>query len=287
MTSIGNTLRRERLNQGRSLGEIAEQTKINSRYLEAIEADRLEGLPGTFFYKSFVRQYAVALGLPPDHYAGLVDEMVGPPPEIEFTPENFPIKPLDPIVRDTNRRSFSDARIGWSVAALIAVALGCSGLYAWWHKEQLERNQHPKVAATEPAKPVQPPPSTKQEPKGASVTPAVPERASTAAPTGVSPSPSELPLAPDGGWQLNVSATEKTWLSVVSDGKRLFSGVLEPSETKTLQGKESARLLVGNAGGIEVHWNGRPIGPLGSRGQVCTVVFTRNNYQILPAGHEM
>ncbi|MGH9664507.1 MAG: DUF4115 domain-containing protein, partial [Bryobacteraceae bacterium] len=105
--------------------------------------------------------------------------------------------------------------------------------------------------------------------------------------SGARPLSAESLTAPDEGWQINLSATEKTWLSVVSDGKRLFSGVLEPSESKTLQGKQSARLLIGNAGGIEVQWNGRSIGPLGSRGQVCTVVFTRDNYHILPPGHEM
>lgn len=288
MTSIGNTLRRERLNQGRSLGEIAEQTKISSRYLEAIEADKLDSLPGAFFYKSFVRQYAVALGLSPHEYAGIVDELLGPPPEIEFTPENFPIKALDPIVRDTNRRFFSDARIGWSMAALVAVALGCSGLYAWWHKAELAKEQRPMSAATGPPRQMPAPAAAAPEAapqKSTGASQAAQQTASVQ--SGARPLSSESLTAPDEGWQINVSATEKTWLSVVSDGKRLFSGVLEPSESKTLQGKQSARLLIGNAGGIEVQWNGRSIGPLGSRGQVCTVVFTRDNYHILPAGHEM
>jgi hypothetical protein len=80
---------------------------------------------------------------------------------------------------------------------------------------------------------------------------------------------------------LSVSATEPTWLSVVSDGKQVFSGVLQPSESKTLEGREAARIKVGNAGGLEVRWNGKPIGPLGPRGQVRVVNFTKDNYEIL------
>lgn len=291
MTSVGNSLRRERLNQGRSLGEIAEQTKIGSRYLEAIEADKLDCLPGTFFYKSFVRQYAGALGLPPEKYAGLVDELLGPPAEIEFTQENFPIKPLDPIVQDANRRSFSEKPVGWSMALLVVVALGCSGFYAWWHKAQIEREQRPIASMNSPRAMEAPTAAAAAGPETAppiSAPPAIPkvEHAATPAVPATSESTASA-QTPEDGWQLDVSATEKTWLSIVSDGKHLFSGVLEPSESKKLQGKESARLLVGNAGGIEVHWNGKSIGRLGGRGQVCTVVFTRDNYQILPAGHAM
>jgi hypothetical protein len=80
---------------------------------------------------------------------------------------------------------------------------------------------------------------------------------------------------------LNVSATERTWLSITSDGRTVFSGVLEPSQTKTLEGKEMTRIRVGNAGGVEVQWNGKPIGPLGPRGQVRVASFTKDNYEIL------
>ena len=82
---------------------------------------------------------------------------------------------------------------------------------------------------------------------------------------------------------LNLSATEKTWLSISSEGKRLFSGFLEPSQTKTLTGLDVARMTVGNAGGIEVRLNGKPIGPIGKSGQVRTVLFTPDNFEVLPA----
>jgi hypothetical protein len=80
---------------------------------------------------------------------------------------------------------------------------------------------------------------------------------------------------------LSLSATEKTWLSISSDGKQIFSGILQPSQTKTLTGLDVAKMKVGNAGGLEVLWNGKPIGPIGPRGQVRTILFTPENFQIL------
>ena len=79
---------------------------------------------------------------------------------------------------------------------------------------------------------------------------------------------------------LSLSATEKTWLSITADGKKIFSGVLEPSQTKTLAGSDVATMKVGNAGGIEVLWNGKSIGPIGPRGQVREVMFTPDNFEI-------
>jgi cytoskeleton protein RodZ len=49
--------------RGVSLREIADATKISVRFLEALEADRVEVLPGGVFRRSFVRQYARHLGL--------------------------------------------------------------------------------------------------------------------------------------------------------------------------------------------------------------------------------
>ena len=41
-------------------------------------------------------------------------------------------------------------------------------------------------------------------------------------------------------------------------------------------------MTVGNAGGIEVRLNGKPIGPIGKSGQVRVVVFTPDNFEVLP-----
>src|SRR5258708_30664224 len=69
MTSIGETFRRQRLQNKLSLDQISLETKIGIRLLEAIEAEQFEKLPGGVFRRSFVLQYARALGLDPDEIA--------------------------------------------------------------------------------------------------------------------------------------------------------------------------------------------------------------------------
>src|SRR4051812_12230927 len=61
-TSFGEQLRLAREARGISLREISEQTRISTRYLEAIEADDYKRLPGGIFNKSFIKAYAKYIG---------------------------------------------------------------------------------------------------------------------------------------------------------------------------------------------------------------------------------
>lgn len=62
--SLGEQLRRARLERGINLREVAEQTRITMRHLEAIEADDYKALPGGIFNKSFIKSYARHVGFP-------------------------------------------------------------------------------------------------------------------------------------------------------------------------------------------------------------------------------
>lgn len=63
MTSLGQELREEREARHISIEEIASATKIGTRYLEALESDRLDMMSGEFFIKGIIRAYARAIGL--------------------------------------------------------------------------------------------------------------------------------------------------------------------------------------------------------------------------------
>src|SRR5262245_18593016 len=63
MASFGDNLRSERELRGITLREISEATKISSRFLQALEQERIDVLPGGLFPRAFVRQYAKYLGL--------------------------------------------------------------------------------------------------------------------------------------------------------------------------------------------------------------------------------
>ena len=99
----------------------------------------------------------------------------------------------------------------------------------------------------------------------------------------VRPSPTNRPLlraSSDYKVMLDLMAHEATWLSVSSDGKPVFSGILQANQTKSVGGKQFAKMRVGNAAGLEVRLNGKLLGPLGARGQVLIVLFTPDNFQI-------
>lgn len=76
MPSFGETLRRERESRRIALRDVAESTKINMRYLEALESNDFRHLPGGVFNKGFVRAYAQYIGVDPEHLieAYLVEE---------------------------------------------------------------------------------------------------------------------------------------------------------------------------------------------------------------------
>ena len=61
----GALLRRYREERGVSLRDIANQSKIGTRYLEYIEGDRLDMLPAAVYLRGFLQEYARALGLDP------------------------------------------------------------------------------------------------------------------------------------------------------------------------------------------------------------------------------
>jgi cytoskeletal protein RodZ len=255
MTSVGSILREQRESQGRAIAEIAEELCVTQRYLRAIEEDDLSGVPGLFFFKNFARQYAAVLGVDPARIRpalGALAEPEDPQPRPEIRVPNR-------LVQATNRRHVPDVPLSWSVVGLVIVLLGCSGFYAWW-----KRSPEPVRAATPLSAPV------------------VTVKAIAAPAPLIQPESEQPPPAEASGVVLKLSATERTWLSISSDGKEIFSGILQPSESKTLTGLDRATMKVGNAGGIDVRWNGKVIAPLGPRGQVLTIRITPEDFEIVP-----
>ena len=292
MNSVGRILRSARERQGRAVAEIADELCLTQQYLRAIEEDDVKNLPGTFFYKNFVKQYAAILGVKDSEIRAGIEALTAAAeePALPGTPAPPPMRPLDPIVADSNRHYFASARLGLSVAGFVAVLMACSGFYAWWMrpKEVVAAKVPPPAVAVSQNGPQlvaplsQPavPPVSEPAPVGMAVSSQNPPQAPTVQVTAETQTQTTI----DGinHVVLNLAATEKTWLSITSEGKRIFSGFLEPSQTKTLTGLDAARMTVGNAGGINVQLNGKPIGPIGKSGQVRVVLFTPDNFEVLP-----
>ncbi|WP_018922487.1 helix-turn-helix domain-containing protein [Salsuginibacillus kocurii] len=63
MSELGRYLKETREEQGMSMDELQERTKIQRRYLIAIEEGDYDSLPGAFYARAFVKSYAEALRL--------------------------------------------------------------------------------------------------------------------------------------------------------------------------------------------------------------------------------
>src|SRR5262245_1814224 len=96
MSSVGETLRRERIKRNLDLDQISHELKISGRMLDAIESDQYERLPGGVFAKAFVRQYAKLLGLDGEDLAGQVQRAMEPPPLLQADVKAKPaVSPID------------------------------------------------------------------------------------------------------------------------------------------------------------------------------------------------
>ncbi|MFE8699149.1 helix-turn-helix domain-containing protein [Cytobacillus sp. FJAT-54145] len=66
MTELGNRLKEARLAKGMSLDDLQTVTKIQKRYLVGIEEGNYSIMPGSFYVRAFIKQYAEAVNIEPE-----------------------------------------------------------------------------------------------------------------------------------------------------------------------------------------------------------------------------
>jgi cytoskeletal protein RodZ len=268
MESVGQKLRAIRLQQGFSLEDISAKTRISKKNLQAIENDDLSLIGSSFFYKSFTRQFAQQLKFDYQEIAPAVEELAHTLPEPLMPGQTGcgVTLPSVPALRSSRPKLL---RWLYSFSSLVVMIMACSGLYSAWQnsRSQLQANLSAFVHSLM---------DRSAQERNAKAT-AVPERPETPA------EPAAGPAISDASFRVELSAIERTWLSIVADGHETFTGILEATDTKVLEGHDIARVRTGNAGGLSVVYNGKAIGSLGPRGQVRTVVFTRTGYEMSDA----
>jgi len=67
VTELGNRLKEAREEKGMSLDDLQAATKIQKRYLTALEEGNYDIIPGKFYVRAFIKQYAEAVGLDSEH----------------------------------------------------------------------------------------------------------------------------------------------------------------------------------------------------------------------------
>ena len=89
------------------------------------------------------------------------------------------------------------------------------------------------------------------------------------------PIPVEVPI------QIVIIANQSAWVRVISDGKQVFEGRLQPGNAYTFTGNDQIEIISGNAAALQIFFNQEDLGSLGLIGQVIDLIFTENGL-ILP-----
>ncbi len=101
MRKVGEVLKVERIKQGKSLSEIAIQTKLRIEYLEALEIGDYKSLPDDIYIRGFIYSYSNALNLDPKQilpfYKREISEPLKQPDQNSPQPYNKSMIELTPV----------------------------------------------------------------------------------------------------------------------------------------------------------------------------------------------
>lgn len=121
MTELGARLKEARLSKGYSLEDLQEITKIQKRYLTGIEEGNYSSMPGSFYVRAFIKQYAEAVGLNPDE---LLEEYKNeiPGTQTQEVAQSFTQSPASTKLTKKNRSGMMEA-MPKLIVALFAVVI--------------------------------------------------------------------------------------------------------------------------------------------------------------------
>ncbi|BAL23144.1 helix-turn-helix domain-containing protein [Azoarcus sp. KH32C] len=290
--AIGLELRRAREARGETPGDVALALKLTGRQVEAMEAGRLELLPGAAFARGFLRNYARYLGLDPVALlAGL---------DTEKASRSIDLAPVSNAEGIMPTGGGSRAVRVPAVLSGIALLMLIGGWYFDWFRMPKEPEAVVESAAPTPqiiapstsesasatasadasaaapaAVPVAPVPPAAVPPVAVAVMPPAPvvpvAPPAPAAPPSQTATPSQTAAAPvpapvvtpvahaDGVQQLVFRFEGDAWIEVRdASGSIVFSGVSQAGSRRTVQGRPPFALVVGNARQVALEYRGKP-----------------------------
>ena len=229
--TFGSYLKGFRIKQELAVDTVAQKTKIAVHCIRAIEEEAHCRLPPRAYVKSFIRIYAQAVGANADVAVGLY------------------LADLEQQENAEQQKLKRRATLGTVRRVLMAAGLVSTILLLLRYT-----NFFLDPASSSPPQAPEPPamsPSLTSETEAA-----------------------ESRLA-EGDTQdklrLQVVAVERTWLKVIVDGQRARSYDLKPADRLELEGANSFNLMIGNATGLKIVLNDRPVKIFGRSGQVVSL----------------
>jgi len=236
MASLGQDLKRERELRGISLREIADSTRISLKFLQALEDDRIDIMPGGFFIRAILRSYAKSIGL--DEH-----QVLNKYEEVRLFDEQLHYQEAKRAARPAGlggRRKLLPLLI--AAAAVIAGAALLYWLILSPHSGPSPGAKTPQQTALQPV------------------------------PLSRAPSPRQLDIQPAveevKGLVLDLSFQEEMWLQIFADGNPAWDGIKRAGESLRVKAEQELVINCGNAGGAALVLNGKKAKPLGPPGTV-------------------
>lgn len=295
-SGIGSDLRAARLRMGLELAEVAERLNIKRTNLEAIEQGRFSALPGPAYASGFLRSFAMFVGMDGDiALKRFREEVEAPKPG----PLIFPAP--TPEGRMPSGRTILLALLAAGVTYSFWGNSGRDDVPKPPIVAEIPERLAPLAKTEAPlALPPTPPPIDRAEPRAPSAAPSEtptasvePEKIEPAPPAALAeapvrseptvpdpaapPPPEPEPEAPpaklfgatntDG--RVLIVARMDSWIQVRGkDRDLIFSRTLRAGDSFRAPNRGDLNLMTGNAGGLEIVVDGKPIPPIGPIGSV-------------------
>ena len=246
MQTVGKFLRAERLKKALSIKDVESAISIRALYLNAIEEGNYDIVPGEVYLKGFIRNYATFLGLDSQAVMELYrqnKEQTNGNILVEKPQEVIPAKP-------SPSGGGGGGLTKWLTVAALAVLI--IGGLTWWSSESQ-------------VNPVPPPSGAQQQSQQAKTQ------------QGSQPTPAAQSVAPTNS-AVKVIVTGKysaqCWTQVIADGKAIYEGTPKSGESITWEAANKLSVKFGNAGVVDLVYNGNPVGKIGGNGEVVVKTFT-------------
>lgn len=251
MEIIGNLLYTERNKKGLEIEAVEQATGIRRAYLNALEQGKYEVLPGEVYVKGFLRNYGNYLGLDGAHLVQLYTDSMIP------AVSSQPVTPVTTTVAKKRRalkKHKVDMKIFSTIAVVLILAVSAWGLYAW----QKSQNPHSSGASSNTV--------VKQTSPATGSVSSLSGNQSTANSGALSASARPVVVI--------ARYSDRCWTSVIADGKTLYEGIPKMDERLIWEADRQIVVNFGNAGAVELIFNGQPVGKIGERGDVVVKTFT-------------
>ncbi|WP_328916539.1 MULTISPECIES: helix-turn-helix domain-containing protein [unclassified Streptomyces] len=249
--SVGRALAQARIAAGLSIDHVGTSTRVRVPILQSIEQDDFSRCGGDVYARGHIRTIARAVGLDPEP---LVEQYVA---EHGSTIEPVPVAPL----YEAERIRSEPRRPNWT-AAMVAAIVAVVGFVGFTLVHSGGSGDKTTAAPTT---------SASKTATASATTPAQGSGVSKPQPSG-----SAIAAAPPGKVTVKASAESGTsWIQATDgNGKQLFQDSLKKGESKTWTADKQIRLVVGNAGAVQLFVNGKDLGPAGTKGQVVRLTYT-------------